>query len=51
MDIFKQSSRISIYLSMEGEVSTKEIVNEMFDQNKEVIEGHRLYACKFVLDY
>lgn len=36
MDIFKRSSRISVYLSTEIEVSTKELLNAMFERKKEV---------------
>lgn len=37
MDIFKRSNRVSVYLSTDGEVCTKEILNAMFAQRKEVI--------------
>lgn len=37
MDIFKRSNRVSVYLSTDGEVCTKEILNAMFEQRKEVI--------------
>lgn len=36
MEVFKQSSRVSIYLSTDGEVSTKELLNVMFKEKKEV---------------
>ncbi|XP_037035108.1 5-formyltetrahydrofolate cyclo-ligase isoform X2 [Bradysia coprophila] len=36
MEIFKQSSRVSVYLSTDGEVSTKELLNVMFEEKKEV---------------
>ncbi|KAJ6640892.1 5-formyltetrahydrofolate cyclo-ligase [Pseudolycoriella hygida] len=36
MAIFMRSKRVSVYLSTESEVSTKEILNAMFAQGKEV---------------
>lgn len=33
---FKESKRVSIYLSLEGEVNTQDILREMFQLNKEV---------------
>lgn len=35
-DAFKQSTRISVYLSLEHEINTQDILNEMFHQQKEV---------------
>lgn len=36
MDSFKQSKRISVYLSLTHEVNTQEILSEMFRLGKEV---------------
>lgn len=40
MDAFKQSKRISVYLSLTHEVNTQEILSEMFRQQKEVSQTH-----------
>lgn len=36
-DAFKESQRISVYLSLDSEVNTKDILSEMIRLNKEVI--------------
>lgn len=36
---FKESQRISVYLSLDCEVSTKDILSEMFRLNKEVLDS------------
>lgn len=41
---FKQSQRISIYLSLDSEVSTKDILSEMFRLDKEVHDS--LCVCQ-----
>ncbi|XP_031635871.1 5-formyltetrahydrofolate cyclo-ligase [Contarinia nasturtii] len=49
-DAFKQSTRISVYLSLNQEVNTQAILNEMFRQQKEVFvpsySGNKMVMLK-----
>lgn len=43
--MFKQSKRISVYLSLTNEVDTLPILHEMFRQNKEVCFRYSFIEC------